>query len=82
MSGARGSKILIITRSQKVAEEMQVKHSYALSSLSPYKRTLQTLRGIGRAFEHSRIARVKEELRVREQDFGGFCFSCPFLLLL
>ena len=50
--------------------------------VSPYKRMLQTLRGIGRAFEHSRIAGVREESRLREQDFGGFCFSCPFLLLL
>ncbi|KAJ7570731.1 hypothetical protein O6H91_01G133300 [Diphasiastrum complanatum] len=40
--------------------------------VSPYKRTLQTLRGIGMAFEPQRIAGVREEPRVREQDFGNF----------
>ncbi|XP_057832794.2 phosphoglycerate mutase-like protein AT74H isoform X2 [Cryptomeria japonica] len=37
---------------------------------SPYKRTLQSLRGIGMAFERQRIAGVREEPRLREQDFG------------
>ncbi|CAA6669834.1 unnamed protein product [Spirodela intermedia] len=40
--------------------------------VSPYKRTLETLRGIGKAFEHERIAGVREEPRLREQDFGNF----------
>ncbi|KAG0596282.1 hypothetical protein M758_UG239700 [Ceratodon purpureus] len=40
--------------------------------VSPYKRTLQTLRGIGIAFERERIAGVREEPRLREQDFGNF----------
>lgn len=40
--------------------------------VSPYKRTLQTLRGIGTAFERDRIAGVREEPRLREQDFGEF----------
>lgn len=40
--------------------------------VSPYKRTLQTLRGIGMAFERDRIAGVREEPRLREQDFGNF----------
>ncbi|GLJ06718.1 hypothetical protein SUGI_0046120 [Cryptomeria japonica] len=39
---------------------------------SPYKRTLQSLRGIGMAFERQRIAGVREEPRLREQDFGNF----------
>ena len=38
--------------------------------VSPYLRTLQTLRGIGAAFERRRIAGVREEPRLREQDFG------------
>jgi hypothetical protein len=38
--------------------------------VSPYRRTLETLRGIGRAFEPHRIAGVREEPRIREQDFG------------
>lgn len=40
--------------------------------VSPYNRTLQTLRGIGLAFERGRIAGVREEPRIREQDFGNF----------
>ncbi|KAK1303996.1 hypothetical protein QJS10_CPB11g00772 [Acorus calamus] len=40
--------------------------------VSPYKRTLETLRGLGRAFERPRIAGVREEPRLREQDFGNF----------
>jgi broad specificity phosphatase PhoE len=40
--------------------------------VSPYRRTLQTLRGIGMAFERHRIAGVREEPRLREQDFGNF----------
>uniref|UniRef100_A0A0D3GBX2 Phosphoglycerate mutase-like protein AT74H n=1 Tax=Oryza barthii TaxID=65489 RepID=A0A0D3GBX2_9ORYZ len=37
-----------------------------------YTRTLETLRGLGRAFEARRIAGVREEPRLREQDFGNF----------
>ncbi|KAL4186896.1 hypothetical protein AMTRI_Chr09g36430 [Amborella trichopoda] len=40
--------------------------------VSPYRRTLQTLEGLGRAFELHRIAGVREEPRLREQDFGNF----------
>ncbi|XP_010934931.1 phosphoglycerate mutase-like protein AT74H [Elaeis guineensis] len=40
--------------------------------VSPYRRTLETLRGIGLAFKPSRIAGVREEPRLREQDFGNF----------
>ncbi|XP_072968447.1 phosphoglycerate mutase-like protein AT74H isoform X3 [Typha angustifolia] len=40
--------------------------------VSPYRRTLETLRGLGRAFEPERIAGVREEPRLREQDFGNF----------
>ncbi|XP_002966946.2 phosphoglycerate mutase-like protein AT74 [Selaginella moellendorffii] len=40
--------------------------------VSPYKRTRCTLRGIGRAFEKERILGVREEPRIREQDFGNF----------
>ncbi|PWA36684.1 phosphoglycerate/bisphosphoglycerate mutase, active site, Histidine phosphatase superfamily [Artemisia annua] len=39
---------------------------------SPYRRTNETLRGLGKAFERSRIAGVREEPRLREQDFGNF----------
>eukprot|EP00850_Spirogloea_muscicola_P006141 SM000029S10436 [mRNA] locus=s29:124713:126864:+ [translate_table: standard] len=40
--------------------------------VSPYKRTLQTLAGIGRAFQRHEILGVREEPRIREQDFGNF----------
>ncbi|XVF51437.1 hypothetical protein PTKIN_Ptkin04bG0185500 [Pterospermum kingtungense] len=40
--------------------------------VSPYKRTLETLQHLGRAFERHRIAGIREEPRIREQDFGNF----------
>nr|XP_043613539.1 phosphoglycerate mutase-like protein AT74H [Erigeron canadensis] len=40
--------------------------------VSPYRRTIETLRGLGKAFDKSRIAGVREEPRLREQDFGNF----------
>ncbi|KAL8498498.1 hypothetical protein ACS0TY_021723 [Phlomoides rotata] len=40
--------------------------------VSPYKRSLETLRNLAKAFERSRIAGVREEPRLREQDFGNF----------
>ncbi|KAK9927145.1 hypothetical protein M0R45_024345 [Rubus argutus] len=40
--------------------------------VSPYRRTVDTLKGIGKAFERSRIAVMREESRLREQDFGNF----------
>ncbi|RRT61150.1 hypothetical protein B296_00006683 [Ensete ventricosum] len=50
--------------------------------VSPYRRTLETLRGLGKAFERSRIAGVREEPRVREQDFGTFLvIPSPYNLL-
>ncbi|KAH0766615.1 hypothetical protein KY285_002486 [Solanum tuberosum] len=40
--------------------------------VSPYVRTRSTLREIGRAFPKNRMLGVREECRVREQDFGNF----------
>lgn len=40
-----------------------------MSLLGPF---FQTLKGIGRAFEPERILGVREEPRLREQDFGNF----------
>lgn len=40
--------------------------------VSPYDRTRSTLREIGRSFAKSRVIGVREECRVREQDFGNF----------
>lgn len=40
--------------------------------VSPYARTRSTLREIGRAFSKRRVIGVREECRIREQDFGNF----------
>ncbi|GAB4835872.1 hypothetical protein Ancab_000789 [Ancistrocladus abbreviatus] len=40
--------------------------------VSPYHRSLSTLREIGRSFSRKRIIGVREECRIREQDFGNF----------
>ncbi|PIN17249.1 Phosphoglycerate mutase [Handroanthus impetiginosus] len=40
--------------------------------VSPYTRTRSTLREMGRAFPKSRVIGVREECRLREQDFGNF----------
>ncbi|KAG4919806.1 hypothetical protein JHK85_058087 [Glycine max] len=40
--------------------------------VSPYGRTRSTLRELGRHFSRKRIIGVREESRVREQDFGNF----------
>ncbi|GAV76113.1 His_Phos_1 domain-containing protein [Cephalotus follicularis] len=40
--------------------------------VSPYRRTRETLQNLARPFERSRIAGLREEPRLREQDFGNF----------
>ncbi|KAL3843976.1 hypothetical protein ACJIZ3_001379 [Penstemon smallii] len=40
--------------------------------VSPYQRARSTLREIGRAFPKKRVIGVREECRIREQDFGNF----------
>ncbi|KAG4913956.1 hypothetical protein AAZX31_19G223600 [Glycine max] len=40
--------------------------------VSPYARTRSTLREIGRSFSRKRVIGVREECRIREQDFGNF----------
>ncbi|WCJ43228.1 Phosphoglycerate mutase family protein [Euphorbia peplus] len=40
--------------------------------VSPYQRTRSTLRELGRSFEKEKIIGVREECRIREQDFGNF----------
>lgn len=40
--------------------------------VSPYARTRSTLREVGRSFSKKRVIGVREESRVREQDFGNF----------
>ncbi|KAI4326917.1 hypothetical protein L6164_019435 [Bauhinia variegata] len=40
--------------------------------VSPYRRALQTLQCLARPFQRSHIAGLREEPRLREQDFGNF----------
>ncbi|XP_077219181.1 phosphoglycerate mutase-like protein AT74 [Tasmannia lanceolata] len=40
--------------------------------VSPYQRTRSTLCEIGKSFSRRRIIGVREECRIREQDFGNF----------
>ena len=40
--------------------------------VSPYLRTMQTLYELGQAVGVDRVLGVREELRIREQDFGNF----------
>ncbi|KAL9235074.1 hypothetical protein vseg_009870 [Gypsophila vaccaria] len=40
--------------------------------VSPYERARSTLRELGRAFQKDTIIGVREECRIREQDFGNF----------
>jgi broad specificity phosphatase PhoE len=67
---------------RKIIENDDVDDWQVYFYVSPYRRTLQTLRGIGMAFEQERIAGVREEPRLREQDFGGLVFLALILLLL
>lgn len=57
---------------RKLIESDGVENWQVYFYVSPYKRSLQSLRGIGMAFERERIAGVREEPRLREQDFGNF----------
>ncbi|EXC31830.1 hypothetical protein L484_020658 [Morus notabilis] len=40
--------------------------------VSPYERTRSTLREVGKSFSKRRVIGVREECRIREQDFGNF----------
>lgn len=42
--------------------------------VSPYRRTLETLQNLAQSFERTRIAGMREEPRLREQDFGNLSF--------
>ena len=45
--------------------------------VSPYLRALQTLLCIGKSIEMDRVAGVREEPRLREQDFGNLQARAP-----
>lgn len=62
-----GQKIRKIIEQNRKGDDWCV-HFY----VSPYQRTLSTLKEIGRAFGKEHIVGVREEPRIREQDFGNF----------
>lgn len=49
--------------------------------VSPYERTRQTMREIGKAFPKERIIGAREECRIREQDFGNFQIATKMELI-
>ncbi|KAK1291750.1 hypothetical protein QJS10_CPB17g01944 [Acorus calamus] len=55
-----------------VSENGRSKNWKVYIYVSPYERTKSTLRMIGRSFPRGRVIGVREECRVREQDFGNF----------
>ncbi|KAK9049650.1 hypothetical protein SSX86_031382 [Deinandra increscens subsp. villosa] len=55
-----------------VSDSGRVGNWKACFYVSPYERTRSTLREIGRSFPRKRVIGVKEECRIREQDFGNF----------
>lgn len=55
-----------------VSEQGNSQNWKAYFYVSPYERTRSTLREIGRAFPRNRVRGVREECRIREQDFGNF----------
>ncbi|XAR52555.1 Sedoheptulose-bisphosphatase [Bertholletia excelsa] len=55
-----------------VSKDGRVQNWKVYFYVSPYDRTRSTLREIGRSFSRKRIIGVREECRVREQDFGNF----------
>lgn len=65
-----GQNILKIIQSQSESETENNWKVYFY--VSPYERTRSTLREIGKSFNKKRIIGVREECRIREQDFGNF----------
>ncbi|VVA31648.1 PREDICTED: phosphoglycerate mutase [Prunus dulcis] len=59
-------------RIREMIEKDKVHNWKVYFYVSPYRRGVETLKGLGRAFERSRIAGMREEPRLREQDFGNF----------
>ncbi|XP_040368114.1 phosphoglycerate mutase-like protein AT74H isoform X4 [Rosa chinensis] len=59
-------------RIREMIEEDQVHNWKVYFYVSPYKRAVDTLKGLGKSFERSRIVGMREEPRLREQDFGNF----------
>lgn len=57
-------------RIREIIEKDNVPNWKVYFYVSPYRRAHETLKSLGRAFERSRIAGLREETRLREQDFG------------
>ena len=67
-------------RIREMLEEDQVHNWKVYFYVSPYKRAVDTLKGLGKAFERSRIAGMREEPRLREQDFGKDMLDLSFIV--
>uniref|UniRef100_A0A2N9FW74 Phosphoglycerate mutase-like protein AT74H n=1 Tax=Fagus sylvatica TaxID=28930 RepID=A0A2N9FW74_FAGSY len=59
-------------RIRELIEQDEVANWKVYFYVSPYRRTLETLKSLASVFERSRIAGMREEPRLREQDFGNF----------
>lgn len=57
-------------RIRELIEQDKVANWQVYFYVSPYRRTLETLKSLASVFERSRIAGMREEPRLREQDFG------------
>ncbi|KAM7273467.1 hypothetical protein ACFE04_028131 [Oxalis oulophora] len=67
-SGAHLKSIITTSSSSSINNNNSRVYFY----VSPYERTRSTLKEIGRSFSKKRIIGVREECRIREQDFGNF----------
>ncbi|KAM3688089.1 hypothetical protein ACB098_10G126500 [Castanea mollissima] len=57
---------------REMIEQDKIENWKVYFYVSPYRRTLETLKSLARGFERSRIAGMRVEPRLREQDFGNF----------
>lgn len=60
------------TQIQNVISDFTTDNWKVFFYVSPYERCRSSLREIGRSFPKKSIIGVKEECRIREQDFGNF----------
>ncbi|GAA0156033.1 hypothetical protein LIER_13620 [Lithospermum erythrorhizon] len=72
-----GSRIVRLLTNQSSSSSSSSKTSVSCSIwnayyVSPYDRTSSTLREMRRAFPMKKVIGVREECRIREQDFGNF----------
>ncbi|KAJ9557415.1 hypothetical protein OSB04_012029 [Centaurea solstitialis] len=60
-------------RIRRIVSESGTNHNWKVCFyVSPYQRSRSSLREIGRSFPKNNVIGIKEECRIREQDFGNF----------